>query len=237
MSSTHVRLQLKTVQGSDLVIEYADELAEFFFRADASSTGKHAFDAHIAADPAPCRIRPEDITAVNTTMSARTSPKHWATFTEVAADKEWLCALDPGWDLFAMPEKEWLQQLVHQRLGDAFAAVVGPYRGPAVTTKVLHIKRPRLIPVCDSYVAGMMGVQFNDGFTWRQLLNLVLHLRRQGQANLDELETIQQRLADAGYDRTLVRILDALLWMGFADAGPYAAFAYWLRRTYGPEEA
>jgi len=98
---------------------------------------------------------------------------------------------------------------------------------------VLHIKRPRLIPVCDSYVAATMGIQLADSSDWHSLLELVLHLRTQGQANLASLLTIQTRLSKAGLERTLVRILDALLWMQANERGEYVVFADWLRKTYG----
>jgi len=166
-------------------------------------------------------------------MGARTSAKHWGGFTEAVSDENWLCALDPSWDLFAMPEMDWLGHVVHKHLGECFEAVMGSYRGAAVTTKVLHIKRPRLIPVCDSYVARTMGIELWDSGDWQSLLRLVLHLRKQGQANLDALQAIQTRLSRAGMERTLVRILDALLWMKASDTGPYYVFAEWLERAHG----
>jgi hypothetical protein len=98
-----------------------------------------------------------------------------------------------------------------------------------VATKVLHIKRPRLIPVCDSYVARTMGVEFLGS---ADLLQLVLHLRKQGQANLEALHEIQVRLGEIGIERTLVRILDALLWMRGKERGEYAVFAQWTHEVY-----
>ena len=217
MSGEHIRLKLKTCQGVPLAIDQAGEFAEFFFRTNASSAGPKAYDAWVLKGADPNRITVDDVAAVNRTMAARTPYKYWTKFTDVDADEPWLAALDPEWDLYAMPENEWLKQVVHRGLGEAFKEVMGPYRGPAGTTKVLHIKRPRLIPVCDSYVAGVMGVRFGDEVKWQDLLRLVMHLRRQGQANLDALLTIQQRLQKAGFERSLVRILDALLWMRGAE--------------------
>jgi hypothetical protein len=233
MNDDHVHLNLVPLVGEPFDIRWADELAEFFFRADLSSSGKDAYDKWILSDPYPCRITEGDITAVNTTMGARTSAKHWGGLTEAVSDENWLCALDPSWDLFAMPEMEWLEHVVDAHLGECFEAVMGSYRGAAVTTKVLHIKRPRLIPVCDSYVARTMGVELWDSGDWRGLLSLVLHLRKQGQENLEALQAIQTRLSRAGMERTLVRILDALLWMKASDTGPYHVFAEWLERAHG----
>ena len=187
MSKERICLELKTFQGTPLTIDYAGELAEFFFRTNASSVGPKAYDAWVATSAEPNRITVEDVAAVNRTMAARTSYKYWTPLTDVAADAPWLAVLDPAWDLYAMPEAEWLGHVVHRSLGEAFKEVMRPHLGPAVTTKVLHAKRPRLIPICDSYVARTMGVTFGDEVGWRDLLRLVMHLRKQGQANLDAL--------------------------------------------------
>lgn len=225
----HVQLELVPLNGSPFTIDYAGDLAEFFFRANASSVGPNAYDERVLKGIEPNRIIPGDVTAVNQTMAARTSYKHWKVFTDAVVDESWLTALDPGWDLYAMAEKEWLQDDVHEHLGVAFKAVIGSYRRPAVTTKVLHIKRPRLIPVCDSYVARTMGVELVDG---SGLLRLVMHLHRQGQENLDGLLEIQARLSEIGIDRTLVRILDALLWIRGNERREYVVFEQWLHEVY-----
>jgi hypothetical protein len=229
MEQTHVHLKLTPLVGSPFTIHHAGELAEFFFRANASSVGPNAYDACVLKGLDPNRITSDDISAVNQTMAARTPYKYWTAFTGATVDEPWLSALDPQWDLYAMPEKDWLRHVVHTHLDVAFKAVIGPYRGPAVTTKVLHIKRPRLIPVCDSYVARTMGVALLDS---AGLLKLVMHLHEQGQANLEALLAIQGRLSEVGIERTLVRILDALLWMRGNDRGEYAVFSEWLHEVY-----
>ena len=229
MSDEHLELELKTCQGASVTIHYAAYLAEFFFRANASSFGPNAYDDCVLKGLDPNRITDDDVSAVNQTMVARTPHKCWTDFTEATRDEPWLTALDPEWGLYSMPETEWLQHVVHKHLGVAFKAVIGPYRRPAVATKVLHIKRPRLIPVCDSYVARIMGVELWDS---AGLLGLVTHLREQGQVNLDGLLKIQARLSEIGIDRTLVRILDALLWMRGNERGEYVVFEQWLHEVY-----
>jgi hypothetical protein len=227
----HVRLDLTPLRGEHFSIPYAGDLAEFFFRANESSVGVGSYDEWVLLAHDPHRITTGDIGAVNRTMAARTSPSRWADFTAASDNADWLLALEADWDLFATPESEWRQRRVQTRLGEAFAAVMGPYRGAAVVTKVLHIKRPRLIPVCDSYVAATMGVQLGDSSDWGSLLALVSHLREQGRRNLDGLTTIQARLHEAGISRSSVRILDALLWMRARSTGPYTTFASWLQET------
>ena len=224
-----VHLELVPLNGSPFTIDYAGDLAEFFFRANPSSVGPNAYDERVLKGIEPNRIIPGDVTAVNQTMAARTSYKHWKLFTDAVVDESWLTALDPDWDLYAMTEKEWLRDDVHEHLGVAFKAVIGPYRRPAVATKVLHIKRPRLIPVCDSYVARTMGFELVDS---SGLLRLVMHLHKQGQANVEPLLEIQAQLSEIGIERTLVRILDALLWMRGNERGEYVVFEQWLHEIY-----
>jgi hypothetical protein len=232
-AEARVQIELVPLNGAPFTIHYADYLAEFFFRANASSCGPNAYDDCVLAGDNPDRITTDDIAAVNRTMAARTPHKCWAAFTEATADEPWLIALSSDWDLYAMPEPEWLEHVVHKHLGTAFEKVMGPYRGPAVATKVLHIKRPRLIPVCDSYVARTMGMTYGDEVSWRDLLRLVMHLRKQGQANLEALLEIHARLSAIGIERTLVRILDALLWMRGNERGEYFVFEQWLHEVYG----
>jgi len=64
------------------------------------------------------------------------------------------------------------------------------------------------------------------------LLRLVMHLHKQGQENLEALSEIQARLRGIGIERTLVRILDALLWMRGNERGEYVVFEQWLHETY-----
>ena len=59
-----------------------------------------------------------------------------------------------------------------------------------------------------------------------------MHLRRQGQANLESLLEIQARLSEIGIERTLVRILDALLWMRGNERGEYVVFEQWMHKVY-----
>src|SRR5579884_1775132 len=49
--------------------------------------------------------------------------------------------------------------------------------------------------------------------------NLMLHVRTQGIRNLDPLREIQSELARLDFERSLVRILDAILWLAHPAAG------------------
>jgi hypothetical protein len=52
-----------------------------------------------------------------------------------------------------------------------------------------------------------------------QAVRLVLHLRGEGRKNLDALRTVHTRMAEKGIERSLVRILDAILWLSHPGAG------------------
>ena len=190
-----------------LVIEGAQWLAETFFSRDPSAVGAHSYDALIDAtqlDPIRRdRIIDGDITAINTTMAARTSHAAWDAV--IAADDwSWLEALDAAWDLFEMSDEEWRQEAVPDKLHTALAEVQRPGLQIAVITKVLHIKRPRLIPVLDSLVIGQVGGRASNNVgTWVALME---HIREVGMANRDGLRSIRAHLVGVGLpERSLVR--------------------------------
>lgn len=224
-----------------LVIEGSQWLAETFFRRDPSALGPLSYDAWIAEaqrDPRQRgRIIDGDVTAVNRTMAARTSHERWAPIV-ASVEWPWLEALDPGWDLFETSGADWAGADIAGRLRDAFAATKRPGLGIAVITKVLHIKRPRLIPVLDSVVIGQIGASISDDVsTW---VDAIEHTRQVGQANLGELRGIRDHLRAQGIaDRTLVRILDALLWTGSPGSGFFSSLSGWervLRPSAGPTD-
>jgi hypothetical protein len=103
----------------------------------------------------------------------------------------------------------------------------GPYRQLATVTKLLHLKRPALVPVLDALVIEQIG-----GRT-RTLETVLGHVRRTGQANLPGLLAIQEYLAlTLGWDgrpieRTLARILNALLWSTHPGSALYPQLRDW----------
>lgn len=210
--------------GPRLVIEDPYEIALDFFSKDASSVGSDAFDAWVGRTDA-VRIVTDDIYAINRTMRARSPHTAWAAFVGTPEPLSWLAALDPTWDLFELTPDEWEGSGAGAKVAAALAALTGPYRNLSVVTKVLHAKRPRLFPVLDSLVAEQVGWRAGAG-----PMTLLEHLRAEGQANLEVLQTTMERLATAGYRRTLVRVLDALLWTSHPAAGLGQELGRWERR-------
>jgi hypothetical protein len=214
-----------------LVIEGAQWLAETFFRRDPSAVGHNSYDAWIEAtqnNPGhPDRVVDGDVTAVNTTMAARTSHEAWAPVI-ASTDWSWLEALDPRWDLFETLESDADWTTIAARLVAAFEATKRPGLGLAVVTKILHIKRPRLIPVMDRVVIEQIGARVSDDVaTWVAAIGQV---RDVGRVNLAELRAVRDHLRAKGItDRSLVRILDALLWVSSPGSGLFSSLTGWER--------
>lgn len=207
----------------ELVIPRAEWLAEFFFRTSSSSISSRtdfSYDGWTLHTP-PNRIVVEDIAAVNRSMAARTPPKRWLAFTQ-AGDLPWLSALDPDWDLMTMSDTDWKAKKCEMAISVALAQLVGPWRGSSIVTKMLHIKRPRLIPICDDLVTKQVG-GVNQG---SQTLMVIDHIRTEGRANLDQLIAIAAYLksCDPPIERSLTRILDALLRASYPGIIPFAPF-------------
>jgi hypothetical protein len=214
--------------GPRLVIEEPGVLALEFFSTDASSVGPEAYDQR-AGRGEPNRITTADIRAINQTMRARSPHSAWEPLTTAVDDLPWLAAIGPDWDLIGTSDEAWQAAGGADRLAAAIEASVGPYRRLSVATKVLHLKRPRLFPVLDSLVVDLIG-----GLAYvPRPARLLLHLRQQGRANLATLTAIKAELAaqDQPLERSLVRILDALLWSSHPTAGIAATLGDWEHRV------
>lgn len=214
--------------GPRLVIEGPGALAFEFFSTDASSVGPDAYDQR-AGKGEPNRITSDDIRAINKTMRARSPHAAWEPLTAAVDELPWLTAIDASWDLIATDDNDWQATGGAVLLAAAIEASVGPYRRLSVATKVLHLKRPRLFPVLDSLVVDLIG-----GLAYvARPARLLLHLREQGRSNLETLLAIQAELAarDQPLERSLVRILDALLWSSHPAAGIAATLGDWEHRV------
>jgi hypothetical protein len=214
-----------------LVIEGAQWLAETFFRRDPSAIGSNSYDAWIADTQRDLdrrdRVTDDDVTAVNRTMAARTSHAAWAPIVE-SVERSWLEGVDPAWDLFEMDEEAWATEQVPERLHTAFIATKRPGLHLAVITKVLHIKRPLMFPVLDSVVVTQVGTPITDDIaTWVAAMQ---HVRAIGRSNIGPLIQVREYLESCGiHGRSLVRILDGLLWVSSPGAGLFAHLGGWER--------
>lgn len=206
-----IRITIERLDGGPgLVITGAQWLAELFFKLDPSAVGPGSYDARVAVTPKN-RFEDDDITAVNRSMATHAAHAWWSDLLELEAPA-WLAELDPAWDLYELPDEAWAAMRVSARLAAALAAMDAKHRKLAVITKVLHLKRPALVPVLDSLVLDQLGARGLNP------VSVVEHVRGVGRANLEALLAVQRHLATrTGEDgqpirRTLVRITDALLW-------------------------
>jgi Family of unknown function (DUF6308) len=224
MHGTTIEIRRITT-GPSLVIEDAGQLVLDFFRTDSSSApgGYDDQAGHGERD----RVTKADIIAINTTMAARSPHAVWDALISSGAPQGWLVRMDPDWDLIGLDDETW-QARGRQAIDGAIQATVGPGRGLSVATKVLHLKRPKLFPVLDSLVLQQLRV--TDSVP---PMKVIEHLRAEGRRNLDGLEAVQRQVS-AHYDRSLVRILDVLLWASHPAAGLAPSLKGWqhiLRRA------
>lgn len=213
------------------VIDHADERAAFFFISNISSVGTSAYDRWVVNPQNPPDLFVKsDVHVINNTMRARTAFRHWEQFIDSTEPLDWLQKLDPSWDLFTVNDEAWTAAGCETRILAALTAVIAPYRTTSITTKLLHLKRPKLIPICDSYVCSMLGKRAGDAV---DTTKLIMTIREVGRSNLDALMEIHRRLASIGIDRTLTRILDSILWSAAPGGGPEAEFGRWLVQWHG----
>lgn len=211
--------------GPTLVIEGAQWVAETFFRLDRSAVGPKSYDARVRSCPKN-HFELADLRAINGSMAARAPEKWWSGLLD-GARRPWLDAVGPTWDLLQLPDAEWNEDHVTGHVRTALGAMIGDHRGLSVATKLLHLKRPALVPILDSLVVDQLGGRGLDGVA------LVEHVRTEGRRNLNALQGIQRELATlVGSDgqsirRSMVRILDALLWATHPASALYPVLGGW----------
>lgn len=208
MREPEIALRIERLDGELLVLDGLGLALGFFGGGPVDDS----FDA-LAGTGDPDRIELDDILVLNRTARARSPHSAWAPLLE--APTPWLAAIDPELDLLAADEDAWASVGGDTLVAAALRATIGPGRGLAVATKLLHLKRPRLFPMLDRFVAEMLGVVPTGGDEQRVATAVALtgSIRSEGRRNLEALGAIQDRLAEAGTRCSLVRILDAVVWM------------------------
>ena len=206
--------------GPAVVIEPAEELVAHFLRDDPSAQPGGYDD--LAGRGERDRIALSEVIAINQTMRARSPHKVWTGIVDTDGPLPWLAALDPAWDLVTAPAALW-ESAIRAPVTAALSAATAPGRAVSVGTKVLHLKRPAMFPVLDSRVLEMLG--------WTAsvpMIRVVEHLRTEGLANHEALREVQAFIAPA--ERSLVRILDILLWSSHPAAGLAPTMRNWEHR-------
>jgi hypothetical protein len=178
-------------------------------------------------------ITARDIDFLNGLMGARSPRSLWDPL--VGKPQPWLRRIDPALDLIETPDRTWRGVDGSGLVRAAVAGCIGPGRNIAVATKLLHLKRPRLFPMLDRFVVELLGPGERGDADDRaaEAAHLILHLRREGRANLRPLKEIQRGLRTDGLDASLIRILDAVLWLSHPAAGMSSARARVFRCSLG----
>ncbi len=212
-------LDVRRFDGTAQIIEDAARLLEAFFASERSSLGDNSYDAWTTKTPAD-EVIVRDIDVLNTSFAAqiwRTSL--WEPL-YTGAPLPWLAALRTDWDLIETPHDQWMDERIAERIEAAILELVSaPGRGGvAQATKLLHLKRPRLVPELDALVRTALAapnVELGPPAQRASRANAIVeHLRGEGMRLAPQLRAIQDHLRSSGdgIDRTLCRILDAALW-------------------------
>jgi hypothetical protein len=219
-----VRVEIARKDGGHLAIEDADRLALRFFTTDISSAAADSYDecAHRTDPTGP--FGDEDITPIRAGMRlARVDRTTWPWLMN-DSPRGFLRAVDPAWDLVELDDRSW--PVVREATEETLYEFMGSGRGGAVATKFLHYKRPRLFPILNSAVLANVGYSIPEPTTSKDpatversrrhradvAVAICSRLREHGIDNISSLRTTQNLLRDQGKERSLCRILDALLW-------------------------
>jgi len=121
----------------------------------------------------------------------------------------------PNKDIFALPPREWTaaREKIKALLAE-FLSVKGI--GLAKATKILHLKRPNLFPVLDSFVIKfLLNIDISELEKNRQLetgLNALESTREIMLRQEDAFKELANRTRDLPIKLTAVRIFDILCW-------------------------
>jgi len=120
-------------------------------------------------------------------------------------------------------------------LYEAFGGISGI--GLAKATKALHKKRPQLIPMLDSFVAGYLRSveEIPVGSFADEALGLTRSYKVDLDANVDTLTSVQHGLSEHGYTLGLCRILDLYTWAYAGESPPPWAIEVGARLIVRPD--
>ena len=225
-------IRLEMLSGSVLVFDDPAPLIRLFVGPD----GVDGYDGWARKTP-PNRLVAEDVTVLNTYARARSGHVRWQALLEDRAPA-WLAAIDPSWDSAMTDESEWERAGIGSKVEAAFAAMCGPYRGLSVASKMLHLKRPRLIPLLDALVVEQLGPSVPSGATpevkAEYAARVIAHLAAQARANRAALVDLQGELRKEGIELSAIRLIDILLWSSHPAASLGAPIERHIRVKPGP---
>lgn len=209
-----------TLRSGSVVADPLDRLLEF-----VKLDGTYQRFDQVEVDP--FELTAVDITLANRIIARMGTDVSVAILERASAVGEALRRIAPDATLAAATDAlDW------SALADLYRSLDGvPAVGVARLTKVLHRKRPALVPILDEVVRSyLLAVERlpATGSVAEQALALTRDYQRELLHLLPELAALRSALAMQGIDLTECRILDILLW---AYSGTYTPL--WQRRAVG----
>lgn len=219
MNAPPYTLRLEREDGELLVIDGLAVVRAFLSGDPSAQPG--GYDSRAGQGDA-ARITRADVTTMNQTMRARSGHRYWQAIYD--DPQQWLAAIPTELDLIETDDGEWESAPGDGLVSHAIAHCIQPGIALAGATKVLHLKRPRLFPVLDSFVVQVLGINVSPDAGRDERIavaqRLTKAIRREGRRNLAALRAIQGGIGkDGGLHLTLVRILDICLWFAHPAAG------------------
>ena len=161
----------------------------------------------------------ELLKAMNKAMRARSSRKAWSVFIDRPLSE--LANISLTVDLIESSEDDYLKAL--EALSKCFMVLtsVSGITDMAVS-KMLYLKRPRLVAISDSYVRKAMDIKDPGQFIYRSRETFFTHraisvaraVRTVGRANMELLDSLQRQISPI--EVTKARIVDILIWVDMA---------------------
>ncbi len=119
----------------------------------------------------------------------------------------------PNVALHSIPNDEWSEH--RKAIREIFDKIMGIKGfGLARATKILHLKRPELFPILDSYVVAFL-LEESLGDSKRNIrigMKCMELARKTIQSNKSGFESLQKRLSDLPIPLSIVRLFDILCW-------------------------
>jgi len=226
-------IRLEMLSGSVLTFDDPAPLIRLFVGPD----GIDGYDDWARRSP-PDHLVAEDVTVLNTYARARSGHVHWQALLDDQAPA-WLANIDPGWDAAMTGESAWERAGIERRVEAAFEAMCGPHRGLSVVSKMLHLKRPRLIPLLDALVVEQLGLgvpsqatpEVKAGYAAR----VIAHLAAQARSNRAALVGLRRELGAEGIELSAIRLIDILVWSSHPAASLRAPIERHIRVLPRPE--
>jgi len=164
----------------------------------------------------PNRITRDDLRAANRDMRARSAVAAWDQRALLEEDLPEIAALPRDEDLVEVAPATWRE--VRPLVRRAYQRICGPRVGAVAASKVLYLKRPRLVAICDSFVEKALGIRGHADQTTR-VMQLTERIRSLGtrEETLRLLNRLSTRLGQVTIEGSRIelsntRILDILLW-------------------------